>query len=417
MRSNDSHDLVPELDDPRLVQARSMTIRQFGQAIKTIPMLAEIIDGWHERYEEPFHGLTCDGTCQHGHFRLRHEGAPVVPAVRAAQRLLASLSDDLRQKLRYAIDAREWRVWSNPEFLINDRGLRLEECPQEIRLLILDVIAASLGPRGFQKAQGCMRTNAFLGELTQVQNIMNEWSYNFLLFGEPGADTPWGWNLYGHHLCLNCFFLGDQMVVSPVFMGAEPNIIDRGPYAGTVLFKTQEDVGLALMRSLDDSQKARAGLFKAVKDPAMAPDRYHPADGLHLGGAFQDNRIVPYEGLKVADMSRSQMDKVFEIAEAFHEVLPDGPRKAKLADIEAHIDETWWCWIGGTGDEDPFYYRIQSPVTMLEFDHHPGVWLTNTEPAKCHIHTVIRTPNGNDYGRDILRQHYQLCHPGRSPGT
>ena len=53
---------------------------------------------------------------------------------------------------------------------------------------------------------------------------------------------------------------------------------------------------------------------------------------------------------------------------------------------------------------------------MLEFDHHSGIWLANEEPAKCHIHTVVRTPNGNDYGRDLLRQHYARVHPGRSPG-
>ncbi len=24
-----------------------------------------------------------------------------------------------------------------------------------------------------------------------------------------------------------------------------------------------------------------------------------------------------------------------------------------------------------------------------------------------HIHTVVRTPNGDDYGKDLLRQHYE----------
>jgi hypothetical protein len=23
-----------------------------------------------------------------------------------------------------------------------------------------------------------------------------------------------------------------------------------------------------------------------------------------------------------------------------------------------------------------------------------------------HVHSIIRTPNGNDYGRELLRQHY-----------
>ena len=74
---------------------------------------------------------------------------------------------------------------------------------------------------------------------------------------------------------------------------------------------------------------------------------------------------------------------------------------AHLEDIK--MEETYFSWIGRSGDEDPFYYRIQSPVICLEFDHHCGIFLMNSEPAKCHIHTVIRTPNGGDYGREILR--------------
>jgi hypothetical protein len=54
-----------------------------------------------------------------------------------------------------------------------------------------------------------------------------------------------------------------------------------------------------------------------------------------------------------------------------------------------------------TGD-----YRIYSPVILIEFDHLPGIIWDNTEPTRDHIHTVVRTPNGNDYGRDLLRQHY-----------
>lgn len=26
-------------------------------------------------------------------------------------------------------------------------------------------------------------------------------------------------------------------------------------------------------------------------------------------------------------------------------------------------------------------------------------------PTRDHIHVVVRTPNGNDYGKDLLRQH------------
>ncbi|NUS10680.1 MAG: hypothetical protein HOY69_04620, partial [Streptomyces sp.] len=26
--------------------------------------------------------------------------------------------------------------------------------------------------------------------------------------------------------------------------------------------------------------------------------------------------------------------------------------------------------------------------------------------TQLHVHSIIRTPNGNDYGRELLRQHY-----------
>ena len=56
----------------------------------------------------------------------------------------------------------------------------------------------------------------------------------------------------------------------------------------------------------------------------------------------------------------------------------------------------------------PFYYHIHSPVILIEFDHLPGIIWDNLNPTRDHIHTVVRTPNGNDYGRDLLRQHYEM---------
>jgi Protein of unknown function (DUF3500) len=49
-------------------------------------------------------------------------------------------------------------------------------------------------------------------------------------------------------------------------------------------------------------------------------------------------------------------------------------------------------------------------VVLIEFDHLNGVAFNNDEPSRNHIHTVVRTPNGNDYGKDLLRQHYAWHH-------
>ncbi|WP_313802310.1 DUF3500 domain-containing protein [Sphingobium sp.] len=404
------------LDGERLAPLRGLDALTFGKVSRSHPMAGEVIAKWDALSEELFHGLTCDGHIECGHYHPGDEGAPTAAMVQAASNLLAMLPAGDRRKLCYPIEANEWRKWSNPEVLINPNGLRLEDYGDDVRAAILQLLEASMGASGYRKARGCMITNAFLGELCDLPLIMNEWSYNFLLFGEPSLDKPWGWNFYGHHLALNCFILNGQVVISPTFMGAEPNIIDSGPNTGLRLFDAEEIGGLNLMRSLSADQRERATTYKLLHDPAMPEGRYHPGDQRHLGGAFQDNRIVPYEGVPISEFDARQKQAAMDIVAAFVEYLPKGSMEAKLAQVERNLDRTYWSWIGGHGDDDPFYYRIQGPVLMVEFDHHSGVWLNNSEPAKCHIHTVVRTPNGNDYGKDLLRQHYEAIHPGKAPG-
>jgi hypothetical protein len=43
-------------------------------------------------------------------------------------------------------------------------------------------------------------------------------------------------------------------------------------------------------------------------------------------------------------------------------------------------------------------------VLIAELDHHCGVFLDYDTPKTFHIHTVLRTPHGNDYGRAWVRQ-------------
>lgn len=408
--SNDFRDLLYDVDHPRLADARARSVRNYSDALEEIPMPRDLRAYWRSLAKEPFHGLTCDGTCETGLYTLADEGAPVEQMVAAARRLLDIVSPDQEHRLRHGISSPAWRLWSNPEFLWNDNGLRLDECPDDVRDAVLAVLAASMSTNGYEKARGCMQSNAFLGELTQLQHIMNEFSYNFVLYGEPSADRPWGWNLYGHHLALNCFILKRQMVISPTFMGAEPNLIDTGPNAGLKMFVAEETNGLALMRSLAPGLRDKAQLWPAMVGDTLPAGRFHPADGFHLGGAFQDNRVVPQEGICAADLDRSQRGRLIDLMATFVEYLPSSPLAARLRQFEQHLDRTYWSWIGGYGDADPFYYRIQSPVAMMEFDHHLGIWLTNSAPAKCHIHTVVRTPNGNDYGMDLLKKHLNDAH-------
>lgn len=84
------------------------------------------------------------------------------------------------------------------------------------------------------------------------------------LFGTPSTTEPWGFNFYGHHLCLNITFVGRQMVISPTFFGAEPDIIDEGKHKGLTLFRGEEVDGLKLMQGLSEALRTKAQLYPNV---------------------------------------------------------------------------------------------------------------------------------------------------------
>ncbi len=84
------------------------------------------------------------------------------------------------------------------------------------------------------------------------------------------------------------------MVIGPTFMGAEPDRIDEGPHAGLRLFRTEELESLKLMQGLPKDLQEKATLSKGMDGNSLPPDRWNPFDERHLGGARQDNRIVPY---------------------------------------------------------------------------------------------------------------------------
>ena len=90
-----------------------------------------------------------------------------------------------------------------------------------------------------------MRLNEHALEITGKPEEYSEWFYWVSIFGNPSPDEPWGWQIDGHHLNINCFVLGDQLVMTPAFMGSEPVLARFGKYAGTRVFAAEEEQGHA----------------------------------------------------------------------------------------------------------------------------------------------------------------------------
>lgn len=398
--SDDYREHLLDVGDPMLAQVRGMDFEQFTDDRHQAPFLRELLEYWRGLYDEPFVGITTNGVRREGLYALPASVAVDPAPAAAARALLMALNPGQRTKLCYAIDAPEWRGWSNPEFVFFRTGLRLEEQSDDIVRAALAVIEASLSPEGYARVTEAMALNGYLGELVDLPTIMNDRSYWFAVFGEPTATGAWGWQLFGHHVAVNFVSVAGRHVIAPVFLGAEPALSDeRAP-----LFDARERRALALAASWDDAQRAQAVVYASVLDPAMPEGRLHPADERHVGGAFRDNRVVPTEGLTGKSMAEAQWVEVREIAADFLALLSSPQRDLTLTEFDAHRAETYVSWYGATDGTQPFYFRIQSPVILAELDHHAGVWLGNRLPARFHVHTTLRHPNGNDYGKAYLAE-------------
>jgi hypothetical protein len=257
------------------------------------------------------------------------------------------------------------------------------------------LLRAGLSPAGFEKARAIMRLNGHLADLTGKPEEYGEHRYWFTVMGTPTAEAPWGWQLDGHHLNINYFVLGDQVVMTPTFMGSEPVTARSGPYAGTTVFQDEERLGLALVQSLTVEQRALAVLAQ--------PKRRGDA----LAQAFRDNLVLPYAGVPASLLAAGQREILLELIATYVGNLRPGHAGVKMAEVREHLDQTHFAWIGDVGPDAVFYYRVHSPVILIEFDHQGPIALPGDRnvPTRAHVHTVVRTPNGNDYGQDLLRQH------------
>jgi hypothetical protein len=351
---------------------------------------------------EDFHGITTNGEVIPGLFPLRETGVDTLPVREAAIRFLDSLSDEQRENTLFAVDDAEWRKWGN-QHIYYRQGTSFAQMTQPQRDAAWEMLDASLSNRGSLLARDIMRLNHTLGELNGDNFVeYGEDKYWLTIMGEPSASEPWGWQLDGHHLILNFFVLGSQVVMTPAFWGSEPAVADSGRYAGTRIMDEEQEKGLALIRALTPAQQAEAIIMRDKTGNNI------------MTQAFSDNVELDYTGLRVDVFTSEQKALLIDLVAQYVNNMEADAAEEKMREVTAHLDNTWFAWVGDTRDDAVFYYRIQSPVLLIEFDHETPVGLTHLYPRgvpyREHIHAVVRTPNGNDYGKDLLKQHYADSH-------
>lgn len=164
---------------------------------------------------EPFQGVATSEGIRPGLFPLRGTGADVRRVYRAAEDYLAGLTEKQLAEGRFPMDDVSWRHWNNGARYFLRHGMLLEDFDDAGRERALAVVRESLSADGYRQMVDLMRLNLTIGELSDNTDGLNEWLYWFSLYGEPENGGPWGWQLDGHHVNINCVFIGDQMVLTP----------------------------------------------------------------------------------------------------------------------------------------------------------------------------------------------------------
>jgi hypothetical protein len=391
-----------------LISAAVLAPWAFGQNTPQTPSdMAERFRQMSEEYEQeglaaPFRGITTSGDVVPGLFDIRPTGVSTEPVRNAAEKFIATLTSVQLARTMYPVGDIEWRKWMNQHFYAR-QGISFAEMTDTQRDAAFGLMGASLSAKGFELTRNIMRLNETLAELAEDHVFLGEWLYYIQIYGTPSATEPWGWKLEGHHAIINYFVLGDQVVMTPLFIGSEPVRATSGKYKGIEILQKEQNDGLAMLKALSEAQQKQAIL------------NFSKTGNNNLTEAFKDNVVIEYAGLRTNDLDRAPRQRLRDLIQLYVGNMDVGHTRVKMDEVDRHLDDTWFTWIGGTQADSVFYYRVQSPVILIEFDHQRPANLRRfaddpNKPTQQHIHCVVRTPNGNDYGKDLLRQHY-LVHP------
>lgn len=358
--------------------------------------------------------LAYPATETRAHDSVDHEleAARVGSMQEATSDFLATLTDEQRDTAMAALEDNATRTsWSNlPVSMAPRSGLVVANMSSEQRRALHTMMASALSSQGYLKSATIMwhedvlreMFDAMLAELPdsdprKAQGIAFADNYDaekfyVTVFGSP-EDEDWGWLVTGHHFAANFTVSGDRIAFTPMFLGANPQVVQEGRYAGWQILQHEADKALALLRSLDEGQLERTVVSAEVDSDVFA------------GPGNQASHETSY-GIKASDldgMQRSLLDSLIdEYLEDASEEAAKRQRAAITADGPESLRFAWW---GATdAPRGRYMFRVQGPSVLIDYVREPS-----PGGAYNHVHSVIRDPS-NDYGSDWLQRHYTEAH-------
>jgi hypothetical protein len=305
-----------------------------------------------------------------------------------ANRFLAALHPQQRAKATFRFEDDERLNW---HFIPKERkGLPLREMSPYQKHLASALLSAGLSQAGYIKAVTIMSLEDVLRIIENDNGERrNPEKYYFSIFGAPSVRGPWGYRIEGHHFSQNYTVVDGKVTDGPSFFGANPAEVRQGPRKGLRTLAAEDDLGFAVVQSLDLGQRKIA-----IVDPTAYKDI--------LTSASRKAALAGQpSGFHASKMDKKQFDALMALIQEYAQNIPEQLAERRQEQIAKANRDIQFSWSGGINHGDPHYYRVQTGSFLIEFD--------DTQDGANHIHTVWRDFNG-DFGEDLLKLHYATGH-------
>jgi hypothetical protein len=312
-----------------------------------------------------------------------------------AKTFISLLSKDQQAKTLFPFDTDERNRFAY--IPLNDRkGISWNELNAAQQQALTNLLKAGFSDEGIKKVRDIMQLDDVLKAIEHRQgddHYRDSGKYFLTIFGIPAANTIWGWRFEGHHVSFNFSAHKNELVAgTPGFLGANPAVVPNGPQKNKEILKDETARGFALLQALSPAEQQKAVI--ATTAPAEI-----------ITGMSRQAMIEKPTGIRYSEMSASGQQLLLGLINLYVHRFTKLFADDMLKDIQqAGLNNLWFTWAGNTDHHTagkPYYYRIQGPTIIIEYD--------NSQNNANHIHTVVRDLK-NDFGGDQLLQHYKAGH-------
>ncbi len=308
---------------------------------------------------------------------------------------LNTLSPELKSQALFSLtDSERMNMNYIP---IERKGPTFHDFNKKQKAAALNLLKASLSNQGYEKSREIMQLENVLFMMEnnttkkpEGKTHRDPLNYHFCIFGKPSPNDFWGWRFEGHHISLNFTSTKGKIVSStPSFFGSNPAVVSINEQKGKNVLKAETDLGFKLLNSLSRDQ-LKITVFSDVA----------PGDIVTTNKRKVEN--IETNGIAYSEFTEDQKKIFMTLLDIYldnYEINFEKEFKYKIK--KAGFENLHFAWLGSLKPGEGYYYKIYGPVLLIEYD--------NTQNHANHIHTVVRDLT-NDYGEDILREHYKTDH-------